>query len=191
MLIDFHSLTPKAQKLLNGFWCREAESLHPVTNGLRPQSFTNSAKSLPIAKNDRGSRRSRVRLRTGIANRLSTDFTPYRKALVVGSSPRPALADLAAALECNPLPVDAILEGRSDLAPPGIPAGMTADHRASEFLEKCHGLPLTQATAWLSRGSSATFGVGYGNTAPTKQYSAPDDGWKIRVFADGRFDPVI
>jgi hypothetical protein len=71
MLIDFHSLTPKAQKLLNGFWCREAESLHPVTNGLRPQSFTNSAKSLPIAKNDRGSRRSRVRLRTGIANRLS------------------------------------------------------------------------------------------------------------------------
>jgi hypothetical protein len=60
----------------------------------------------------------------------------------MGSSPRPALADLAAALECNPLPVDAIVDGRSDLAPPGIPAGMTADHRASEFLEKCHGLPL-------------------------------------------------
>ena len=71
MPIDFHSLTPKAQKLLNGFCCREAESLHQVTNGLRPQSFTNSAKSLPIAKNDRDSRRSRVRLRTGIANRLS------------------------------------------------------------------------------------------------------------------------
>jgi hypothetical protein len=121
----------------------------------------------------------------------SPDFTPYRKALVMGSSPRPALADLAAALECNPLPVDAIVDGRSDLAPPGIPAGMTADHRHQSFSRNATGYRSTQATAWLSRGSSATFGVGYGNTAPTKQYSAPDDGWKIRVFADGRFDPVI
>jgi hypothetical protein len=66
---------------------------------------------------------------------------------------------------------------------------MTADHRASEFLEKCHGLPLHPGDRVAIERIERNIRCGLWKYFPDQAILVTDDGCRVKVYPDGRLRP--